>query len=188
MFLKFKNKFQMAIDKMLDDSKKLGGDPDNIIIEPSEAYSLLKEAAKNPDAYKGKLSVVRTDSVEENVSVLWKNIFISNDVDSIKKMVTDWYKLKYKVTYSGVELKIVKPKEEVPKEIEVPPLVVDSPEPAPPEPRMPYSRIIRDDFSFKKCCSNCGSTLKTKWLFFHEDGCIQPECDNYWEKSLPKEW
>jgi len=187
----------MAIDKMLTDAKNLGGEPDNIIIEPNEAYSLLKEAALNPDAYKGKLSVTRTGEEDENVALLWKNIFISKDQNSIKNMVNDWYKLKYRVTYSGVELKIVKPKEEEPKEIDYPePPTVPEPRsvtgrqiPAPP--KFPPNRIIRDDLSDMsglRVCEKCGSSLKTKWIFFKSDKCIQPECDNYYKNGDPKQW
>jgi len=200
MFLKFKNKMQMAIDKMLEDSKKLGGEPLCIMLEPNEAYSLLKEASENQSYYKGKLIVTKED--EENVPniLLWSNTFISKDNDSIKNMVNDWYKLKYKVTYSNVELKIEKPKLK-PKSEAPPPPVPPGPRPVtglpspttdvqpitkqfmdaqvPQEPKPPLGRILKEGTI--GTCKKCGSSLKYKWFFFKVGGCIQPECEDYWK-------
>jgi len=204
MFLKFKNKMQMAIDKMLEDSKKLGGEPLCIMLEPNEAYSLLKEAADNKEYYKGKLSV--TKEGEENIPniLLWSNTFTTKDDDSIRNMVNDWYKLKYRVTYSNVELKIEKPKTKKKPMSEAPPppqppgprsvtglpaVNDDNVQPVtkqfmdsqvPPEPKPPLNRLLSEGNTLGHC-EKCGSSLKSKWLFFKAGGCIHPECEDYWK-------
>ena len=51
----------------------------------------------------------------------------------------------------------------------------------PPPPKPPPGRIIREGVI--GICDKCNSSLKTKWFFFKPGGCIQPECENYWEKN-----
>ena len=53
----------------------------------------------------------------------------------------------------------------------------------PPRPKGPPNRILRDDLSVDKHCKKCGSSIKTKWIFFKGDGCIQPECEDYWKNK-----
>ena len=53
----------------------------------------------------------------------------------------------------------------------------------PPEPPIyPPSRILSEG-NIIGHCEKCGSSLKSKWLFFKASGCIQPECENYWKND-----
>lgn len=54
----------------------------------------------------------------------------------------------------------------------------------PEPPKCPPNRLIRDSaFVATGFCEKCGSSIKSKWLFFKGDGCIQPECENFWENK-----
>jgi hypothetical protein len=32
-------------------------------------------------------------------------------------------------------------------------------------------------------CTNCGSSIKTKWFGLKKLGCIHPKCENYYKKE-----
>ena len=57
----------------------------------------------------------------------------------------------------------------------------DKPDVAPPPPKPPLGRMLNED-GIVGTCEKCGSSLKSKWVFFKAGGCIQPECENYWER------
>jgi hypothetical protein len=51
------------------------------------------------------------------------------------------------------------------------------------KPEWPIMSIIREE-DVGKVCYKCGSSLKYKiWPFIKSKYCIQPECDNYYEKN-----
>jgi hypothetical protein len=57
-------------------------------------------------------------------------------------------------------------------------------------PAPPLCRVINDGFGHQGTCDKCSSSLKRKWydIFGLSEplGCLQPECDNYWEKNQHK--
>lgn len=50
--------------------------------------------------------------------------------------------------------------------------------PQPPTP--PLSRVLNFN-EYPDFCKRCGSSIKSKWLFFSTGKCIQPECSNYYK-------
>ena len=47
----------------------------------------------------------------------------------------------------------------------------------------PCLSVIRDTDACK-LCPKCGSSLRLHWRFWQKNkGCIQPLCENYWEKN-----
>jgi hypothetical protein len=48
----------------------------------------------------------------------------------------------------------------------------------------PLIRIIEEGFEHT-CCKKCGSTQRRRFYFFGKIiGCIQPECENYYDKRV----
>jgi len=208
MLLKFKNKHVMALDKMIADGEGIkAGVIDKIILDPKEALGILQEIITLKLV--GKISVRDTAT---DVDVTTKELMWVSGVDKdehIKAIIQKWYKTKYEVKYAGYPVIVVKPILDVVKpEKEVNPWMGDShldkpraerpvpPPPAPPPARSvtgkeippapigPPNRLMRDSaFVATGFCEKCGSSIKSKWLFFKGDGCIQPECDNYWENK-----
>ena len=52
------------------------------------------------------------------------------------------------------------------------------------KPKAPLIRIIYDYDLCISMCPKCGSSLKSKWIFFKSNKCIQPECENYYGNSI----
>ena len=48
----------------------------------------------------------------------------------------------------------------------------------PPPPNPPVNRLIREADT-GPYCSQCGSSMKMKYIFIRTENCIQPECNNY---------
>ena len=209
MLLKFKNKHVMALDKMIADGEGVSaGVIDKIIIDPKEALGVLQEIITLKLV--GKISI---RDVANDVDVTTKELMWVSGVDKsehIKEIIQKWYQANYEVSYGGYPLIVVKPildvskpekevnpwmgeshldksREERPHWNQPPPPPAPPPprsvtgEPVPPPPKPPLSRIIREGTIGE--CEKCGSSLKTKWFFFKPGGCIQPECENYWENK-----
>ncbi len=155
MELKFKNKYQLGLDGMIADAAQLGGVPDFILLEANEAYSILSEASKLKDKYVQCLKIKR-DNVDTSMA-LWNSNISTSDIKEITNM---WYKRKYIVTYNDIELRIIKQP------------------PKTPEPKFPPNRV-RYEFD-TTYCKSCGSSIKRKWLFWHQSGCINEDCTNYY--------
>lgn len=52
------------------------------------------------------------------------------------------------------------------------------------KPRPPLDRLLFEDVA--ETCNQCGSSLNGKWYNIcvkrqQTNGCIQPECENYWK-------
>lgn len=56
------------------------------------------------------------------------------------------------------------------------------------KPKFPLSRMINDNSG--RICNRCGSSIKIKYDFIlfiiYENGCIQPECENYYNSKFLK--
>jgi hypothetical protein len=57
--------------------------------------------------------------------------------------------------------------------------------PAIPPIKWPPNRLIKEeDECSSYVCGKCGSSLhRKKWRIFKTDGCIQPKCPNYYDKT-----
>lgn len=226
MLLKFKNRYLLALDKMIKEAAETGGIIDCIILDPKEAYGLLLELVALGSKYILDLTI--QDADKEDVTrekLLWGS---TDKHERIKEIIQLWYKNKYEIKFKGIKLIVVKPKVEKNPEgwmepdptVKAPPNVViteggkppkkslDVPKPppgrtikegeqppkppaartvtgkeVPQPPKMPLNRMLTED-GVLGTCDKCGSSLKTKWLFFKAGGCIHPECENYWERYI----
>lgn len=52
----------------------------------------------------------------------------------------------------------------------------------PKEPKPLMNRRIRE-WDLGPFCKLCGSSFHKKYIFFRTDKCVQPMCDNYYEKT-----
>ena len=238
MLLKFKNKYLLALDKMIKEASETGGIIDCIILDPKEAYGLLLELVGLGSKYILNLTI--HDGDNEDVTrekLLWGS---TDKHERIKEIIQLWYKNKYEIKFKSIKLIVVKPiveknpdgwmepdpAVEAPQNVlitkggEPPKKSLDVPKPPPPPgrtikegeqppkpptarsvtgketpkkslevpkpPKMPPNRMLNKDecgiFGGRKLCDKCGSSLKTKWMLFNVGGCIQPECENYWER------
>jgi len=50
-------------------------------------------------------------------------------------------------------------------------------------PVWPVGALIKESDDGSKLCKKCGSSLKTKFIVFKTNKCIQPECENYWRNN-----
>jgi len=196
MLLKFKNKHMMAMDKMLKDGETTGGIIDSIVLDPKEAYGLLLELVDLGRPYVGNIVIRDTDDVDiTNRELIWNGAGLDKN-GQVKTILNEWYKAHYKVTYKDVRVIVVKPKLEL-----APPEPVDSKQDdwnttkqivkttgldvkkieVNKKPVPPPNRIIQEGNTLG-FCKTCGSSMKSKWLFFKAGGCINPECEKYWKK------
>lgn len=47
------------------------------------------------------------------------------------------------------------------------------------KPKFPLNQIIREGVT--EYCPNCGSSMNKHWFSIKYNGCIQPECKNYYK-------
>lgn len=193
MLLKFKNKHLMALDKMINEANDAGGIIDSIVLTPKEALGLLLELAKLGTKYLTDVVLYERDGVD----VIRKKLLWGDDDihDRVENIIQCWYKTEYEVKYKSIKLVVVKP---IPKAPDgwtdpdaetVPTPAVPTPagpittglDVPPPPPTPPLGRMLTEGVI--DTCPQCNSSMKKKWFFFDGGGCIQPECENYWEKN-----
>jgi hypothetical protein len=204
MILKFKNKHIMALDKMIKDAAAIDGAIiDSIILDQKEALGLILEAVNLSSKDIGNIRVTDLDGVDITTrELVWNGTGVDKN-EHVKNFVNSWYKLHYRVKYLNIPMTIVKPKPldvpkpngwtdepkgkvTVPKGVKVP--APPLPPPArsvgggSPKPKAPPNSIIQLG-NTRGFCDKCGSSLKSKWFFFKAGGCIQPDCENYWERQ-----
>lgn len=201
----------MALDKLIKEGNEIGGLIESIILAPQEGLGLILEIINLGVKYTKDITILDGEGVDiTRAELLWGGKGIDK-TEHTKALIQRWYKITITVTYKDIPLCIVKPKLDVlkPKEAtgwtepetlkeekkeeapvekneEIPVLndivkswkVYDDP-PKPPKP--PLGRIIKEGTI--GICDECGSSLKTKFFFFKTGGCIQPECENYWDKD-----
>ena len=126
MIIKFKNKFMMAIEKMIADGKTKGGIPESIYMEADEAYSFLIEATKLRKEYSKHINLYKNGDNVDSSLVLWNTRIGTED---LKEIVKKWYAREYTLFYKDIELRIVKQKKK---------------EPDVPKPKMQPNRIISE--------------------------------------------
>ena len=165
----------------------IGGIIDSIVLDPKEAYGLLLELVDLGRHHIGNIVIHDSDGVDiTNKELIWNGAGLDKN-GHVKTILNEWYKTHYRVTYRSVPVMVVKPKLEL----------------APPEPvanqddwneNAPKANTTtkkKIDVKTKPVgppnkigfCETCGSSLKTKWLFFKAGGCINPDCEDYWKKG-----
>lgn len=201
----------MALDKMIKEAEAIHGAMiDSIVLDQKEALGLILEVVNLGSSGTGNIKVTDLDGIDITTrELVWNGTGVDKN-EHTKNFVNSWYRLHYKVKYLNIPMMIVKPKpkpkkdgwmDDNPKgigEVTVPKGVKMRELPAPPEPpparsvtgkevpepkppEGPLNRIIQEG-NVSGFCEKCGSSLKTKLFFFKAGGCIQPECENYWEK------
>jgi hypothetical protein len=186
MLLKFKNKHLMALDKMVKEAEGMGGMIDSVVLDLKEAYGLILELVNLGAKHIGPIKITDLDGVDiTRQELIWNGMSIDKN-ERVKKIVNSWYKLHFKVKYENIPLVVVKtPKKEKEKKALPPPEKSDAgwnDVPDVPKPKGPPNRIISEGGVYG-VCDKCGSSWKSKWFFFKGDGCLQPECENYWDKE-----
>lgn len=193
----------MAMDKMLKDGEATGGIIDSIVLDPKEAYGLLLELVDLGRGYLNHITIHDADDVDITTKELvWSGAGLDKN-GHVKTILNEWYKTHYKVKYKDVKVIVVKPKLELPPpepvanqdawnekpdtSIKAPKFETTTESFAPTKievkqkPKPPTNRIIQEGNTLG-FCEKCGSSLKSKWLFFKAGGCINPDCEDYWKK------
>lgn len=163
MLMTIKNKMMLAMDSLIEEANKKGGVPAEISLEPREAVDFLKEISTLKILCNTHVSIKNANGSETNIHLLLKPELTS---ERLHTLVKQWYVKTFILSYKDIELKVI------PKKLPDRPPDVPIPSPAP-------GRIIKEGSI--GMCDKCGSSLHRKYLFFI-DGCIQPECDNYYAK------
>lgn len=187
----------MAMDKMLKDGEATGGIIDSIVLDPKEAYGLLLELVDLGRQYISNITIHDSGGVDvTNKELVWNGAGLDKN-GHVKTILNEWYKTHYKVRYKDVPVIVVKPKLDVPKPtpissddgwnttetitkttgLDVKKIKVNE-VPKPPAP--PPNRLLQEGNTLG-FCEKCGSSLKSKWLFFKAGGCINPECEDHWK-------
>lgn len=195
----------MALDKLIQEGENIGGLIESIILEPKEAMGLILEIIKLGVKYTKDMTILDADGVViTRAELIWAGKGLDK-TEHVKDFINRWYKIQCTVTYKDIPLCVVKaklavpkpekatgwtdpapPKEEKKKKKEPPELndVIKSWKlyDEPPEPPTPPPGRILSGVGIVGNCDKCGSSLKSKWLYWKGGGCIQPECENYWDK------
>ena len=185
------------MDKLLKDAETTGGVIDSVVLDPKEAYGLILELF---NLGRGWLTNIAIEEDGNNIThqlLIWNGGRLDKN-ESVKAIVNSWYKTKYVVRYKDVPVIIVKPKLELPPPEPVAANqdgwdtvdtikkttgldAVKIPVNKPPEPPKPPPNRLLQEGNTLGYCDKCGSSLKSKWLFFKKGGCINPECEDYWK-------
>ena len=108
MILKLRNKMTMAMDKMIEEAKEIGGVPGEIIFEPKEAVEFIREIHHSAMKLRCKknIEIRQSNSNEPDVRLqIWGSApLLDKDVRSI---IERWYKRECKFTYRKVDLFVV---------------------------------------------------------------------------------
>ena len=108
MIIRLKNKYQLALQKMVQDCENKGGIPDYIEVIPGEAWDILKEmqACKSKKAkYEAKYSLAGAEDVRFQ-------IYGSSpiDIEMANVLVRRWMKEEFIVSYDEIPIKVVQKK------------------------------------------------------------------------------
>lgn len=156
MLMTLKNKILLSMDRLIMETKKKGGVPESIFLEPQEAIEFLREIKYADRSFRGNnITVKHTNNNDVDIRFLLQGELTD---ERLKTFVKNWHKKIFVIFFKGIELKVVEKK----------------------LPKAPLQRIIKEN-AFGKC-KVCGSSLHTKWIFWN-DGCIQPKCEKYYKKS-----
>lgn len=104
MVLTFKNKFQIALDGVIEEGIKVGGIPDKIVLDPTEAWQLLKELSYfyQQPSYIDNFDLQHTADVSDLRFILPQ--LLSYDKPKAKQLLKQWMCNKYTIKYKNVPL------------------------------------------------------------------------------------
>jgi hypothetical protein len=108
MLLKLRNKMTMAMDKMIEEAKELGGVPGQILLEPKEAAEFIREInhTSMKIRVKKEIDIGQKNPDEFDIRLLiWGKDPISTE--DLKMIVEKWYKKEYSFRYKSLELLVV---------------------------------------------------------------------------------
>lgn len=195
MLLKLKNKTLLAMDKLIKESTDKGGKPDCFVFEPQEAADFFREIRLVKDIFKSHLEIKQVSN-SDNVDVRFL-LQAELSRDTLHLLINKWLKHDLLIFYKNIEIIIVRKKKlDVPKpqgqhdsgdghvlkEIPLLESPVEKLEALPTPPTPPPARIISEDVG-APTCKTCGSSVHRKWGFLGINGCINPICNNYFNKN-----
>jgi len=161
MLMKIKNKVLLAMDMLIEEANSKGGIPSTILFEPQEAADFLKEIHELKVSCRKHVHIEHKDDNAIDIRFMLQAPLTK---ERLQDLIGQWYKRDFVIYYKDVELRVVKKK---------------APDvPAPPSP--PPNRIIKEGSI--GTCEECGSSLHKKYIFWN-DGCLQPECENYYKNN-----
>lgn len=164
MEMTIKNKMLLAMDVLIEETKKNGGVPKDILLAPNEAMHFILESGMLTPLKKNQISAKRKDDNGFDIRFLLKPSLTKEEAIAI---VQRWYAGEFTLEYNGVSVVVI-PKSRTDDRAAIV---------APPEP--PIGRFISEVVTGE--CGKCGSSVHRKWGFLRVDGCIQPQCQNYWK-------
>lgn len=164
MLLTLKNKTCLAMDALIREAKEKGGVPANFKMNTQEASDFLIELTEL-DAEARKNIIIKQDETEPDARFLLKRP-LTKTLGNL--LLNKWNKKEIVILYKNVEVIIFNKK----------PAIASVPGLPPPPPLGPPARIIKDGDAREKCVI-CGSSMKRKLLLW-TDGCMQPQCKNYY--------
>lgn len=157
MLLTLKNKMCLGMDALIKEAIESGGHPAVFKLTTQEAVSLLKEITKMNPTDRSSIVITQKNENETDTRFLLKSPLTE---EMAKFLLNRWNKKEINVFYKNIEV------------------IIFNKSPAPPP--SPPLKIIKNGGVREKCVI-CGSSMKRKWFFWIGDGCIQPECKNYYE-------
>lgn len=102
MLIKFKNKMTMALTKMIEDGKRLGGIPSHVEISPNESVELFNEIRKmNPPGY----IITSKEGASCKLFLQVKDLTQTEMQDYLNK----WKEGQWVVEYNKVSVVVVEP-------------------------------------------------------------------------------
>lgn len=150
------------MDALIREAKEKGGEPANFKMNTQEASEFLIELTGLDVEARKNIVVKQKGENETDARFLLKSP-LTKEMGNF--LLNKWNKKEITILYKNVEVIILNKKPAVAP-------VPDLPPPGPP------NRIIKEGDTREKCVI-CGSSMKRK-LFFWTDGCMQPQCKNYY--------
>ena len=102
MIIKFKNKMTMALSKMIEDGKRLGGQPSHIEVSPKEAEDIFNEyRALSPAGY----------VITSKQGASCKLLLSAKDLSSadMQEYLDNWKTGEWTIEFSKIQLHVVVP-------------------------------------------------------------------------------
>lgn len=147
------------MDGLIGEAKNKGGIPSAILFEPQEAADFLKEIR---DLQIQSQKHIRVEYNKTNAIDMRFILQAPLTKKRLQDLIEQWYKRDFIIYYKDVELRVIKKK------------AVAVPVASPP------AKIIKEGSIGR--CEQCGSSLHKKYIFWN-DGCLQPECENYYQNN-----
>jgi len=104
MIIKFKNKMTMALQKMIDDGARLGGQPDHIEVSPREALDIFTEIRTLPAIATGYV-------ITSKEGASCKLLLNAKEISELEMAtyVANWKTGEWKVDFKKISIMVVNP-------------------------------------------------------------------------------